>query len=289
MSESENSNFNAIIDEVMGDNSHSPSENEAEELSNQTNAPEEDVATDLVDGVSADSADEEKETVEEETVSKEETVEDKTNSFESERLVLEQELANYKKRLHDTQKAMHEANTQKAELQKQLDSIKNKKEEGESEDNWFSDEDKTVEQLGKEIAEVKEQSDSLKAQQEQYQRELNRQQWLKEAEEVAKDKKDFNELVFDKLEPLLKEESGDPMIRTLYMQEADGTPAGAYEFAKKLFGYKEKLSGASEEKTNNIKPSSSPVRGKAGLDRLSSAEFAETKKKYSNVVEEVFG
>ena len=220
----------------------------------------------------------------------------------SEKTALEKELDNYKKRLHDTQKAMHEANSKRAELQKRLDSINAGSEHGvessEEDDEWFKDSDekkpdeKEPDEKKSEESDLKQEIAELRRNQEEYQLEQRRREWLNEAEKVRREHEDFDELVFDRLDSLLDEETGDAMIRTLYMQHADRSPAGAYEFAKKLFGYQTKLRGDSEAvpETKEEPETKDPMSGKAGLDRLNSAEFADTPVRHSrNLVEEVFG
>jgi hypothetical protein len=57
-------------------------------------------------------------------------------------------------------------------LQKELDSLRQKKNDDGEDDDWFSDDDKekkAVEKIEKELAEVKQQSDDLKHQQQEYQ------------------------------------------------------------------------------------------------------------------------
>ena len=74
-----------------------------------------------------------------------------------------------------------------------------------------------------------------------------------------------------------------------YMRWKDKTPAGAYEFAKKFFGIEEKLSAPPKRNNEEVKPAVDPTKGKAGLDRMNSAEFSEPKRQHSNMIDEVFG
>lgn len=301
MSETTNSELEAMVDDLMGGEAKEPDHSpEAESVTDRTPeqiAPETDEIfspekeeTAVSDSAKKDGTEKTASTPEKDSVPEEKTDPDR------EKLALQQEINNYKKRLHDTQKAMHEANTAKAELQKELDSLKQKKSNADDNDNWFSEEgsDGAIGKIEKELAEVKQQSADLKKQQQQYREEMLRQQWLKEADDLAKEHSDFEKLVYEQLEPLVNEETGDPIVRALYMQQEDRSPAGAYAFAKKYFAAKAKISGAEpeatpgENKTDNAGKISS-VGGKAGLDRMNSAEFAEERKIYTNMVDEVFG
>jgi chromosome segregation ATPase len=296
MSDSKNSELDALVDDLMGGTAdlpdHSPENDaEAEKSPAETGTPKNDNVID--DSVLTEEKTAKKEGAPEKKDSAPE--ENKQNSDDN-FAALQEELANTKKRLHDTQKAMHEANTRKAELQKELDSLKQKRKKDEGGDNWFNDDDDSqVEKFREELEEVKKQSDDLKNQQLEYQQEMRRQQWLKEADELSKSKSDFTQLVYEKLEPLVNEETGDPMIRALYMQQEDRSPAGAYAFAKKLFGYQEKLNAPEkmdqpvEEHKEGAGKTSQSVGGKAGLDRMNSADFAEERKPRKNMIDEIFG
>ena len=298
MSDSKISELEAVVDDLMGAPAltpeHSP-ENDDAAVSPQTEtgAPGNGVA--IPDSVPSEKNGEKNDGTPEK---KDSVPEEKTPVSADDYSALQQELANTKKRLHDTQKAMHEANTQKAELQKKLDSINQKKDDdGQDDDNWFKDDDgnNAIGKIKEELAEVKQQSSELKNQQQEYQQELMRQQWFKEAEEFARNNSDFEEIVYQKLEPLLDEETGDPMILALYKKEADKSPAGAYAFAKKLFGYQDKLNAPETknagipENTNTARKTSANLNGKAGLDRLNSAEFPEERRPRKNMVDEIFG
>lgn len=312
---SERSEFEAVVDELLGGTEevrdHSPEAvGKAEKTPDQQEqmiAPEGDFMPYSGDeyGFFSDSAENESKEEKADGDGKDESVPEKTDSTQeepepekdqnAELTALQEEIANYKKRLHDTQKAMHEANTAKAELQKELDSLKQKSEE-DDDDDWFADSDEkdtAVAKIEKELAEVKQQSENLKNQQEEYQQELRRQKWFKEAEELSAKHSDFEELVYKRLEPLLNEETGDPMLRALYLEQEDRTPAGAYEFAKKLFGYKDKLDGKTDipEEKQEIAEKTPPeeLRGQDGLDRVNSADFKEDRKRNRNVIEEIFG
>jgi chromosome segregation ATPase len=307
MSEQVNSEFEAAVEELLGGEvkpDHSPeTDNKAEKSPETPNPHAPETEEEFIPyggdeyGLYSDSAEPQKQEKEPESAPEKEDSAPPAKEPEPapDVAALQEEIANYKKRLHDTQKAMHEANTAKAELQKQLDSLKKDEKKDDDDDNWFADDDdkETVGKIEKELAEVKQQSEELKNQQQEYQQELRRQQWLKDADELSKQHSDFDNLVYERLEPLLDETTGDPMIRALYMKQEDRSPAGAYEFAKKLFGYQDKLDGKGQvppaEEKNEVEKKEDQARGKAGLDRMNSADFAEDKKRNRNVIEDIFG
>jgi DNA repair exonuclease SbcCD ATPase subunit len=280
---SENSkDFDELLDDVMGGTDHSP-ETETEALKDQQaeNAPEKEEFNPYHDEDSNtyfdDSAEESPEGQSANAPAKEDSAQEVEQDEEKE--ALKRELANYEKRLHDTQRAMHEANTKRAELQKELDSIRSKQK---SDDNWFSDADNDAEDK---TAELQEKISDLESRQEQIQQELKIDQWVNEAQKLASEITDYKELVFDKLEPMLDETTGDPALVAAYTKWADKSPKGAYEFAKRFFGYQERL----ENPGNSQRAAKDPSRGKAGLDRINSADFAEPDRRSRNVIEDLFG
>jgi chromosome segregation ATPase len=217
----------------------------------------------------------------------------KQTDLDAEIAALKAENENLKKRFHDTQQAMHKANSERSDLQKQLDALKQNDNE---DDDWFRDSDNDVEGQDSKINQLKEKIKELENRQNTDQQELRRQKWIDDAEKFAKDHEDFEELVYKRLEPLLSEETGDPMLRTLYLQQEDKSPEGAYNFAKKLFGMKDKLNTdvqnnvSQEAEQTNLQKTNQHAKGKAGLDRINSADFPESRKNiYTNVVDEVFG
>lgn len=219
--------------------------------------------------------------------------EEKETVPDAEKVALQEEITNYKKRLHDTQSAMHKANEEKAKLQKELDALKNKKadtSDSGDDDNWFAEDSgkKKKADNGK-TAELESKIEALEEKQEQYQQEQAVNQWRSEAGKFAASHEDFNTLVYEKLEPMLDETTGDPAVLAAYMRWQDKTPAGAYEFAKKFFGIEEKLTAPPEKKNEEVKTAVDPTKGKAGLDRINSAEFSEPKRQHSNMIDEVFG
>lgn len=210
---------------------------------------------------------------------------------DAEKIALQEKIANYEKRLHDTQSAMHKANEERAKLQKELDALKNKKADNPDsgdDDNWFKDDSDTDAADGK-TAELESKIEALENQQKQYQQDQVVNQWKAEADKFAASHEDFNNLVYEKLEPMLDETSGDPAVLAAYMRWQDKTPAGAYEFAKKFFGIEEKLTAPQNKNDKEVKPATDPTKGKAGLDRINSAEFSEPKRQSSNMIDEVFG
>jgi chromosome segregation ATPase len=294
MSENQNNDLDSIVDGMLDDgeeflNHSQETDTENQSLESETAAPEE---KDFINDFDSDSAQDEGNQKEKSTPQERDSVQEEKVDLDAEIAALRAENENLKKRFHDTQQAMHKANNERAELQRKLEAQnKVKVEDDDADDDWFKDSDNDkVESGNSEIESVKENIKQLQTQQEEYQQELRRQKWLDEAEKFAKDKEDFEELVYKKLEPLLDEETGDAMLRMLYMQQEDKSPAGAYNFAKKFFGYKEKLNTiAKEETTTETKKTNQYATGKAGLDRINSAEFSEPKRFHANVVDEIFG
>lgn len=305
MSEEVNKEFDEAIEDVLGgtsveeDHSPAPEDGAKESLEANENAvpdtPDETFEPYGDEEYAVDSDSAQDEGVEE----KSEGTPDKTDSVPEEKETApdagkdasQNEITNYKKRLHDAQAAMHKANEERAKLQKELDELKKKSEPAEETedsdggDNWFADEkpdNKSAEDLESKIKAVEEK-------QEEFQREQAIQNWNKEAEAFAKEHEDFNTLVYEKLEPLLDEESGDPAVLAAYTRWGDKSPAGAYEFAKKFFGIEEKLSGSPQKQEQEAKASIDPTKGKAGLDRMNSADFSEPKRHSDNMIDDVFG
>lgn len=295
MSEINNNDLSEIVDNMLDGQEdfqdHSQSDTTEEQTTAEQNAApdEKDFTEDLSDSAQDEKSAEETDGTPPDGDSE---PEDKKTDFDAEIAALKAENENWKKRFHDTQKAMHKANTEKSELQKKLDAMLKKADIEDDNDDWFDDADKKdADTQIPDMEEVKKNLKALEQRQNEYQQELMRQQWLDEAKKFAAEHDDFEELVYEKLEPLLDEESGDAMLRALYLQEEDRSPAGAYNFAKKLFDYKAKINSkaAPEPETKEVPKTNQQARGKAGLDRLNSADFPEEKKTYTNVVDEVFG
>lgn len=295
MSENQNNDLDSIVDGMLDDgeeflNHSQETDTENQSLESETAAPEE---KDFINDFDSDSAQDEGNQKEEGTPPERDSVQEEAKiDLNAEIAALKAEYENLKKRFHDTQQAMHKANNERAELQRKLEAqSKVKVDDDDDGDDWFSDSDnKKVEFENSDMESVKENIKQLQTQQEEYQQELRRQKWIDEAEKFAKDKPDFEELVYNKLEPLLDEETGDPMLRMLYMQQADKSPAGAYNFAKKFFDYKDKLNATKvQETTTETKKTNQYATGKAGLDRINSADFSEPKRFSANVVDEIFG
>ena len=299
MSEEMNKEFEEMLDDVMGGildvEDHSPDDDSNTEKSlgaENDAAPEaeEEFDPEGEGGTFADDSaqDEGKVKKEEGTPEKSDSVpEEKETVPDAEKTALQEELANYKKRLHDTQSAMHKANDERAKLQKELDALKKKKDADGEEEDWFKDDSGNDK-----AAELESKIEAIEEKQEKYQQEQAVSQWMAEAKEVAKKHEDFNALVFEKLEPLLDENTGDPAMLVAYMRWQDKSPAGAYEFAKRVFGTEEKLNKADTppaEVKDDAKPLKDPSKGKAGLDRMNSAEFSESKRTSGNMIDEVFG
>jgi hypothetical protein len=257
-----------------------------------------------------DSAEEKKENQEEKAP---ETAPDKTDSAPDEAkktpektdVDYQQEINNLNKRLHDTQKAFHETSQKAANLQKRLDELENKKSDPakEDDDDWFSETDsKEVDALKQELSEIKQESEALGNQQQEIQQQANLAAWLKEAAPVREKYADFDELVYKKLEPMLDEENGDPRVRSLYLQQTDLSPEGAYKFAKSLpmilemlddpEGFSAKIASLEKEVKQDPSEEKTPrkVTGNEALRVMNSADFAEEKNsEYRSLVDEIFG
>lgn len=276
MSEEVNNDFEEMIGSVMDGASHSQdddidSDSEKALEESKEPAPEADAA----DSVTMSEG-------EEAPVKTDSAAESQEDTPEEDYASLQRKVANYEKRLHDTQRAMHQATAEKAELQKQLEALK--KGDSSEDDNWFSDSDDKGAELETKVKE-------LSSRQEEIQRDLVKNQWMNEAQKLATQHEDFNSLVFEKLEPLLDEENGDPRILALYKAQSDHSPAGAYAFARKLSAVLDALNGtgSASEKTKRVETAPDPTKGKAGLDRINSAEFSEKKQMPKNMIDEVFG
>ena len=185
----------------------------------------------------------------------------------------------------------YEADAQKyAETKKELDELKKKKadpEEKDGDDNWFAEDDDNA--PDKRSAEIESKIEDLEKKQDEFRQEQAVLNWQKEADAFARDHEDFNTLVYEKLEPMLDEQSGDPAVLAAYKRWQDKSPAGAYEFARKFFGIEEKLAAVPQKNETEAKPAVDPTKGKAGLDRINSEDFAEPKRQHGNMIDEVFG
>lgn len=284
--------FEEMLDDVMGGSeSHSPETEEAAENSLKADdAPEEKEVFEPYgedeNSFSDDSA-QEQEQPEEKTDAPEKTDSAPVKEEvvpDAEKIALQEKVTNYETRLRDTQRAMHKANEERAKLQKELDALKKKNMDDESsgDDNWFAD-DTDVEK--DKNAELESKIEALEKQQEDFRQEQAVARWKKEAAAVEEKFPDYEELVYKKLEPLLDQESGDPAVLAAYMKWHDKTPAGAYEFARRYFA----VERAETPATETAKPVPDPTKGKAGLDRLNSADFADAPPRAGNMIDEVFG
>lgn len=296
MSEEKDKAFDEMLDDVLGGTpeteDHSPEQSGGSDksLGAENDAPK---AEDTFDpygeeynSFADDSAQAETEEVKQEgTPEKTDSVpEEKAPEADAEKIALQEQLANFEKRLHDTQTAMHKANEARAKLEKELEALKKKPENTGGDDNWFKDNDTDDADNGK-TAELQGKIDALEEQQKQYQQEQALQKWNMEAAKVMAEHEDFQELVYEKLEPLLDEENGDPAVLAAYSRWKDKTPAGAYAFARKMFS----VETPEAETKQEAKPALDPTKGKAGLDRMNSAEFSEPKRQSGNMIDDVFG
>ena len=195
-----------------------------------------------------------------------------------------QEIANLNQRLHDTQHAMHQATEQRSQLQKQLESLK--KAQDEESDDWFGEDndtettDKPNEELAKVESQLKETDKTmteLEAQRADIDSKAALAVWDVAAAEVKKHHPDFDEVVYDKFAPLIDDQGGDPLVKSLWASQEDKSPAGAYDFAKNLedklmafrdpAGYRQKLLDELKGSSNE----SRQPKGKQGLDMVNSA------------------
>ena len=212
---------------------------------------------------------------------------------------LQQEIATLNKRLHDTQSAMHKATGEKAELQKELDSLKKKQAD---EDDWFSEDDKN---RVTELEAALEKADKDLAAQDEQAKELARQkavsEWDAAAAPVIKEHPDFNHVMYEKLVPLLDPQTGNPQIRAAWEALEDKSPASQYAFAKKQLdilefqkdpeAYKKKLREGFSKKPSDIgDEGGEPITGKDGLDLLQSASGPAANNRGSgDFLDSVFG
>jgi hypothetical protein len=217
----------------------------------------------------------------------------------------QQEISKLNKRLHDTQKAFHETSQKAANLQKRLDELESKKNhpEDQDDDNWFKESDnKEVDAIKQELSEIKRESEDLSAQQQEIQQQANLTAWHQAAAPVRAEHADFDELVYEKLEPMLDEETGDARVRALYLQQKDKSPAGAYNFARNLplilemldnpEGFSAKVASLKKEVNPSSPEDKSPrkVTGNEALRVMNSADFAEEKTKGNrSLIDEIFG
>lgn len=212
---------------------------------------------------------------------------------------LQQEIATLEKRLHDTQSAMHKATGEKAELQKELDSLKKKQTD---EDDWFSEDDKN---RVTELEEALEKADKDLAAQDEQVKGLAHQkavaEWDAAAAPVIKEHPDFEHIMYEKLVPLLDPQTGNPQVRAAWEALEDKSPASQYAFAKKMLdvlefqqdpeAYKKKLRRSFNEEPSDFEDEEEePITGKEGLDLLQSASGPAANKRGSgDFLDAVFG
>lgn len=191
---------------------------------------------------------------------------------------LKTEIENLNKRLKDTQTAFHKNAEENKKLKKELGDLKTKKDKN---DDWFSDEDKSrAAELEKRI----EANDSANTAVEKQAKELEVEQlnvkWEMEAAKVEIEHKDFKDLVYNVLAPMLTPDSKefDAVIASQYNKLSDKSPAAAYAFAKKVSEQQEFLKDPEAYKaklrmevTNNQPKMATVPTGKAGLDMINSA------------------
>lgn len=286
----------SFVDVVLGGESHSP-EGSAKESESALKAvddgdapiPEDDADDEF--GEESDSVESAKESAAEGESAQESpkipkdgeeaTSEEKDESAEDPEVErLKQQVESYRKRLHDTQAAMHRATGERSRLRKELEELKAKQAE---EDDWFSETDKArVTELETAIRKADETVIRNEAAAEEITKQRVEAEWDAAAAPVIAKHKDFEEIVYDKLTPLLDPVSGNAQVRAAYDALPDKGPAAVYEFSKKMLdvlefqrdpeGYKENLR---KQMSYRKEPESvhGAVEGKEGLDMLPSADM----------------
>lgn len=197
---------------------------------------------------------------------------------------LKQEVETLSKRLKDTQSAMHKATTERAALQKELEELKAKRENG---DDWFSEGDKEREaHVEAELKKTETETNQLEARLEVDQRAAAEAAWNEAEAKVKAEHADFIEVVYEKFAPMLDENTGNANIRQMWAAEKDKSPASAYKFARKILdiqemsadpeAYKARIRKEIEQEQNKKTQAPSAPLGKAGLDIVPSADIPIT-------------
>jgi DNA repair exonuclease SbcCD ATPase subunit len=208
--------------------------------------------------------------------------EQQTAKQEADLNAAKQQINNLSKRLHDTQSAFHRANEERARLEKELQSLKQKES---NDDDWFSEDDKNrMNKLDSELQANKEQLEQIEKSHAETQQQAALAQWELEAVEASKQHPDFDHVVYEQFGPLLDENTGDAAVRAMWMSQDDKSPAAAYKFAKTVIAmremqndpdaYRAKVRAEIEaENQSKINPAESEkVTGKEGLDLINSAD-----------------
>lgn len=205
---------------------------------------------------------------------------------------LEQEIATLRKRLHDTQAAMHRATSERARLAKELEELKAREKD---DDDWFGEDDKSrVKELEKNI----QLSDDEIARHTTEAKQIAEEQWDKAAAPVIKAHPDFEEIVYNRLVPLLNPNSGNAAIYNEWLKMADKSPAATYSFAKKALemiefqrdpeAYKKRIREDALKTAATVKEEA--PTGKEGLDFLPSADMpGSSRERTKSFVDAVFG
>jgi hypothetical protein len=154
--------------------------------------------------------------------------------------------------------------------------------------------------LKQELSEIQKENETIGSQQQEIQQQANLTAWHQAAEPIRREHADFDELVYEKLEPMLDEKTGDARVRALYMQQQDKTPAGAYKFARSLpmilemlddpESFHRKITNFNQEiKKEKIGEPPRKVTGNEAFRGMNSADFAEEKTSASrSLVDELF-
>ena len=211
---------------------------------------------------------------------------------------MKQEIDTLRKRLRDTQSAMHRATGERSRLQKELDELKARQQD---EDDWFSDTDKErVEKLEEDLKKSDEEISRFNSQGQEIAQKAAIAEWDEAAAPVIAKHSDFEDVVYEKLVPLLDKDAGNAQVREAFQALKDKSPASVYAFAKKSLdildfqrdpeAYKANLRKQLADQYPDGGFNASPV-GKEGLDMLPSADHPveKTSERGISFVDAVFG
>ena len=185
------------------------------------------------------------------------------------------------KRLHDTQEAFHRASSERSQLAEELKKLREKEDD---DDDWFGEEDRRKrdelqgridaadESIRKMDADIRDaRKDVVAASQE-----ANNAAWERDSAPVRAAHPDFDDVVLNTVGELVFGDHPDPAVSRAYQELQDKSPAGVYEFGRKL---KDRLDILRDpegfrrrvlSETGNVAAPQRPV-GKEGLDMVNSA------------------
>ena len=254
----------SVVDAILGGESHSPK----------------DTAIDVSDTTEVQPQNQEEKEAPEKT---DNTVKDSAE-IEKNLQIYRQQVDNLTKRLHDTQSAFHRETEYRSRLEKELQSLKDK---SNSDDDWFSEEDKAkVKELDSELENSKKSMEQLEKTNEELQNQAASAAWEMAAAQVEKEHPDFQELVYGQFVPLMEKNA---QVKAMYDMLDKKDPASVYELAKNIEekmliqndieAYKAKvraeIEAENKQKTDtaDTAETSDKVEGKDGLDLLNSADI----------------